>query len=190
MAVKRTKYQAALSHLTRAVELEPRSALVLAERGSVYLAINARDLAEDDFQKALTIAPDNASALAGRGLIRAMRRDLARAEQDAERACRSAEMTQRLSFLAARTFAVSFSHLAARGSLLSLDEARTMARYRRRAVELLDQSLALTPADQRASFWRDVIQRDPWLQLLSDQPRYRELNAQYARRLPAPAGGE
>jgi tetratricopeptide (TPR) repeat protein len=190
MAVKRTKYQAALSHLTRAVELEPRSALVLAERGSVYLAINARDLAEDDFQKALTIAPDNASALAGRGLIRAMRRDLARAEQDAERACRSAEMTQRLSFLAARTFAVSFSHLAARGSLLSLDEARTMARYRRRAVELLDQSLALTPADQRASFWRDVIQRDPWLQLLSDQPRYRELNAQHARRLPAPAGGE
>ena len=97
-------------------------------------------------------------------------------------------MTPRLAWLAARTFAVAYSQLAARGSLLSVDEGRNMVRYRRRALELVDRSLSLTAADQRASFWRDAIQADSWLRLLSDQPRYRELQRLYATTSAAAPG--
>jgi hypothetical protein len=113
--------------------------------------------------------------------------DLVQAEQDAERACRTGPMTQRLAWLASRTFAVSYGQLYARRPLVSLDESRNMVRYQRRALELLEQSLALTDADKRAEFWRDVIQGDPSLPLLGE--RFRELNERYAPTRPA-AGGE
>jgi tetratricopeptide (TPR) repeat protein len=186
----REEYQAATERLTQALRLEPGDAQTLAERGSTYLAIGARDLAEDDFNAALAADSTSARALAGRALIRALARDAAQAETDAERACRSGELTQRVAWLAARSFAVSFGHQMARGSLLSLDEGKTKIRYRQRAVELLEQSLALTPPDERAAFWRTSIHSDGWLRLLDGHPRYQELLNQYGTPKTAPAGGQ
>jgi tetratricopeptide (TPR) repeat protein len=179
--LERTDFPEALGELSKALALAPGDAGVLAERGSAYLAMGALRLALDDFQQALALDAQNVRALAGRGLIRAVQRNAAGAEADAELACRLGPPTQRITWLAARTYAICFAHLEARGRMVSVPEGDAKFRYRDRAVGLLDRALALTPENQRAGFWHEVIQGDSWLQLLEQHPRYRELQKQFQR---------
>ena len=50
-----------------------------------------------------------------------------------------------------------------------------------RAVELLQQALALCPVSQRASFWEDCIQADAALNPIRASPAFAQLTAQYPR---------
>ena len=164
-----------------ALDRENRStSATLAERGNIYLARSAYGLALADFEAALARDKDNANALAGRGLVRAMQKDFDGAEDDAERAWVIDRQTPRIAWMAARTLALVHARLRSQGTFVSVQESKDMVRYRKRAVELLEQALALTPPDEQGSFWRDVVQHDVWLSQLSDQPKYRELAQKYS----------
>ena len=177
ISAERDDYQRAIEFLSDALELEPNDSTTLAERGSFYIAIGARDLAEDDFDAALAVDSEQRQrpCRAGTDPCRAARRGPGRRGRRVGLPLRSRDAADRLDGGADVCRFVRAT--LARGSFVSLEESRNMGRYRRRAVELLDQSLALTPAAERASFWRVAIQSDPWLRLLSEHsPRYRELS--------------
>jgi tetratricopeptide (TPR) repeat protein len=173
-------FPAAIHLFGESLFFEPENPATLAERGAVYLAIGAIDLAADDFRAALARDGDNASALAGRGMIRAMRGDHEGAEDDAERAWAAGPQTPRFAWMAARTLAIVHGRLQSRGRFVSVEESKSMVRYRGRVAALLEQALERTPAVERPAYWRDAIAGDVWLSLLGDQPAIRDLKQKYA----------
>jgi tetratricopeptide (TPR) repeat protein len=190
MRVRQTDYPNAMRFFqdSLALDRDTRSAsATLVERGNVYLAIGANDLALADFQAALKLQKDNVSALAGRGLVRAMQRNIGGAEEDAEQAWAIGPPSPRVAWLAARTLAVIHTGLRSRGSFVSVQESKDMVRYRKRAMALVEQALILTPPNEQKAFWRNAVQRDPWLSQLSDQdPKYLELQQKYGPATAAP----
>jgi Tfp pilus assembly protein PilF len=178
----------AIELLSDSLAQDPRNPDTLAERGSVYLAMGALDVAADDFRAALAADATLPNALAGRGMIRAMRGDHEGAEEDAERAWAFGPQTQRYAWMAARTLAIVHGRLQSRGSFVSVEESKDMVRYRQRAIALLEQALLRAPPEKRPSLWREAIEEDVWFPLLSDQPAFRELKRKYAPSIrPAPA---
>jgi tetratricopeptide (TPR) repeat protein len=182
----RKDFPGAILALTEALRLDPSDADLLADRGSAYLAIGAWNPALDDFQAALTTQNDNVAALAGRAVVRAVKGDDAGAESDAEQALAAAEPTQRITWLAARSFALVYGRLASRGQFVSLEESKEKVRYRNRALILLQQALDLTAPEQRPAFWQAAVEQDAWFGLLREHPQYGELKRKYAPTAPEP----
>src|SRR5262249_30609239 len=64
------------------------------------------------------------------------------------------------------------------------DHQAQAARYRERAVELLQKSLDLRPENARQSFWRETVQKDSALDAIHKEPKYVRLEARYGRPSP------
>ncbi len=185
--VQHKDFPAAIGFLSEALALDEGNSETLAERGNVYLAIGALDLAAADFRSALMKDPKNAHALAGRGLIRAMRGNDG-AEEDAERAWAAGPQTPRLAWMAARTLAIVHGRLQMRGRFVSVEESKNMVRYRQRAAALFEQALLRTPEAQWPTYWQTAIESDPAFSHLRDQPAFQALKRKYAPEVkPAPA---
>jgi tetratricopeptide (TPR) repeat protein len=184
---KHNDFPSAIHLFGESLKLDPGNADTLAQRGSVYVAIGALDLALADFRAALAKDGKHANALAGRGLVRALRGDHEGAEDDAERAWALGPQTQRYAWMAARTLAIVHGRLQSRGRFVSVEESKNMVRYRQRVVALLEQALLQAPQGERPAYWRDTIEADAWLSLLRDQPAFQQLQRKYAPALkPAP----
>jgi tetratricopeptide (TPR) repeat protein len=153
-------YAGAVSDYTQALRLKPGDSLTHAYRGWVYLVQDALRPALHDFQAAIRLDPDNADAYTGRGYIRVRLGDAAGAVQDAEEALRRGPRTPRMVWNAARVYAQSVSVLDVKKPVPSGADLAIRTRHQNRALELLGEALALTPADQRGAFWQSYVQPD------------------------------
>jgi tetratricopeptide (TPR) repeat protein len=156
------QYPAAIEDFTKALELHPTSA-VQAYRGWTYLVAEAPKLALRDFELAIELDPKNADAYNGRGFARAKLGRHPEAVKDAMEALRQGPSSPRLLYNAARIY------------------AQCPAPYPRRALELVQQSLSLLPAEERRAFWSTHIQKDQALMALRRHPLFIELETELAR---------
>jgi tetratricopeptide (TPR) repeat protein len=151
-------------------------------RGWSYLR-EAPQLAQRDFEEAMRLNPNNGDAYAGRGYIRALMGKHREAVKDAEEAVKEAVKrgpgSPQLLLSAARIYAQALGHLPADGPSAELRQG-----YRKRAVELLGQSLDAVPAQGRPAFWRDGIAADAALALIRQDAEYQRLERTYGRPRP------
>ncbi|RKX70088.1 hypothetical protein DRP53_06205 [candidate division WOR-3 bacterium] len=88
VACHRKDYQKALSHFTRAINLNPGYGEVYANRGKVLLLLDRPEEALGDFNQAIRLNPEIASAYAGRAIINLRKNLVAAAIKDCDRALR------------------------------------------------------------------------------------------------------
>ncbi len=150
------KYPGAIEDFTKALELQPTSA-VQAYRGWMHVVCEAPKLAERDFQLAIELDPKNSDAYAGRGFVRAIAKQSQEAIEDAEEALRLGPRTPRLIYSAARI------HAQAAGAGDS------------RVFELISEALALLPDEQRSAFWTTQVRTDSALAAIRKHPRFVQL---------------
>jgi tetratricopeptide (TPR) repeat protein len=156
------RYPAAIEDYTRALEMQPTSA-VQAYRGWAHLVCDAPKLALRDFELAIELDPKNGDAYAGRGFVRAGLGYRADALHDAEEAMRLGPVSARLLYNVARV------------------HAQCGADGEARALELLRQALGALPADQRAAFWSTHVREDTALHALRPYPVYRQMEAEFSQ---------
>jgi serine/threonine protein kinase/lipoprotein NlpI len=160
--VKLGHYAEAISDFTLTLNRKA-DAVTFAYRGWAYLVTRTPQLALPDFEKALQLDPHFGDAFNGRGAARmklgTKPSDYRAAVADAAQAVRCGPTKDaRLWWNAAHIYAEAASRLEAERQ----DQAYTLsAEYRAQAVQLLRSALAVTPAAERASFWRKYIQADP-----------------------------
>ncbi|MBI2478347.1 MAG: tetratricopeptide repeat protein, partial [Planctomycetia bacterium] len=127
-------YPGAIEDFTKALELHPTSA-VQAYRGWMHVVVDAPKLAERDFALAIELDGSNGDAYNGRGFVRALQGDFSGAIEDAEKALTLGPRSPQLVYNAARIHAQS----ASPGDL--------------RVFDLIRESLALLPQEDRSAFW-------------------------------------
>ncbi|XP_051136717.1 TPR repeat-containing thioredoxin TDX [Andrographis paniculata] len=71
-AVSEGKYSEAIDHLTEAIMLNPKSAILYANRASIFVKLKKPNAAIGDANAALQINPDSAKGYKARGMARAM----------------------------------------------------------------------------------------------------------------------
>src|SRR5262249_47086745 len=135
----------AVEDLTTAIRMKPNAELYAA-RGWIHLVCQAPKLAHHDFDKAIHLDAKNADAFSGRGYSAALLSRVPDAVSDAEKALQLGSQTPRLVYNVARIFA-------------QLSAGRP--EHHERAVQLIQRALSLTPADQRATFWKQYVLSDP-----------------------------
>ena len=113
----------------------------------------------DDFDAALKLNPNDADALAGRGtalMMRGRAADVAEATAAAEKSLRPRPWT------VPRLMACAGIYARAAGVLEAANDPEA-GRCLRRALGLLREAMALVPAKERPTFWRDGVLTDPAL---------------------------
>jgi serine/threonine protein kinase/lipoprotein NlpI len=160
--VKLGRYADAIADFTLVLSLKEDS-VTHAYRGWAYLVSKAPQLALPDFDKAIQLDPNNGDAYNGRGAARVkLGVSLSQYQEaiaDAEKALYyGPKKDPRLLWNAAGIYAQAAARLDAERQD---PVVRLRTHYREQAVHLLRQALNLTPAAERASFWRKCIQADP-----------------------------
>jgi tetratricopeptide (TPR) repeat protein len=171
----------AIEDYSQALILQPHQSMVHAHRGWAYLVSGAAQLALDDFERAIQDDSSNGDAYYGRGNALAELGNYRDAVDDAENALHHGEPTPRMLYLAARIYAHAADLVITKAPRRTLGLPRISSQYTVRAQGLLRRALEKLPAEQRASFWRDVIQADPTLRVINRLPGFAELG----RSLPA-----
>jgi tetratricopeptide (TPR) repeat protein len=172
--------QAALGDYTLALEIEPGNAALHLARGQTYLASQAPQLAEHDFEEAVKQQPTNNAAFLGRGMARVKLGQHAAAVADAEKALQLGPRTSRLAYHAAGIIALAAGRLDADGGEATWQKAQTRLAYQDRALDLVRQALEMLDPDQRAFFWRDTVRRDAALGAIRHSVGFTQLDRQYS----------
>jgi tetratricopeptide (TPR) repeat protein len=172
------RFADALDDFTHALNLERTvkpDATLLAQRGWVYVATDAPQLALRDFDRALVLDPKLGTALTGRGFVRVLAGDLKPGLDDAEKALLdlqgdpgSAE-GPRICYNAARIYAQAAARASAADRRVCTE----------RAVQLLEKAIELLPAARRASFWQTTVRSDGALGAVQGSEAYRRLARLY-----------
>jgi len=173
---QRREYAAAVEAYTQALLLR-RDADILTNRGWAYLMQDAVRPALDDFDAALKLNANDADALAGRGtalMMRGRATDVAEATAAAEKSLRPRPWT------APRLMACARIYTRAAGVLEAAKDPEA-GHCLRRALELLREAMALVPANERPTFWRDGVLTDPVLLPLQRTPGMLDLQRAYGR---------
>jgi tetratricopeptide (TPR) repeat protein len=171
--MKLGKYPEAVEDYTRALERVP-DADVYQHRGWAHFFCDAWKLALRDFSKAIERDPGAGDAYTGRGLARVMLGDYRGAVADAEAALRRKPRTPEMM----HNLACIFAQAVARAKE---DRYSLAARYRRRALEAVRQTLMMLRPQERASFWQDKILPDAALAPIRHAPEFQRLRDEYAR---------
>jgi tetratricopeptide (TPR) repeat protein len=158
------KYPGAIDDYTKALELQPTSA-VQAYRGWAHAICDAPKLALRDFQIAIDLDPKNGDAYNGRGFVLAGQGQYREAVRNAEAALRHGPPSPRLVYNAARIYA------QCPGGANDL-----------RAIELIREALGLLPAAERAGFWAKYIEEDGALRAIRRQVGFLRLEAEMGRK--------
>jgi eukaryotic-like serine/threonine-protein kinase len=151
--VERGQYPGAIDDFTKALELEPTSA-VRAYRGWTHLVVGAPQLALRDFELAIELDPSNGDAYSGRGFVRASQGHYREALHDAAEALGRGPTSSRLLYNVARIY------------------AQCPGPYRDRAVALIEEALSSLPAPERRPFWSTHIRSDTALATLRRHPAF------------------
>jgi tetratricopeptide (TPR) repeat protein len=174
----------AIEDYSQALILQPHQPMVHAHRGWAYLVSGAAQLALDDFERAVQDDPSNGDAYNGRGNALVMLGKYRDAVDDAENALHHGEPTPRMLYLAARIYAQAADLAITEASRRTLGLPRISSQYTARAQVLLRRALEKLPAEQRASFWRDVIQGDPTLRVILRHADFAELGRSFSATEP------
>ncbi|MGE3804397.1 MAG: protein kinase [Gemmataceae bacterium] len=169
----------AIEDYTQALALEPDSAALLRYRGWAFLVTRAYVLALRDFDKSLKLDPDNGDAYSGRSFARASLGQEEQGVADAFKSLKLGGRSQRLLYNAARSLAQ-----ASLGAKLNAQpgdaQALKLARqYQEVACSLLAEALEKVSPDQRAAYWRDVVDKDKTLAPLHRLAPFERLVGKY-----------
>ena len=181
--VGRTDFAGAIADYTLALASRPDWVQVHAHRGWAYLFANAPELAFQDFDAVVRFAPADPDGYGGRGAARVRLRQHRAAASDVEESLRRGEQTPRRLYNAARTYAQAVAVAAAEVGRRGHEASRDAQAYEARAATLLGRTLERTPADRRATFWREIVEPDDALAALRKRPRFAPL----ARMAAAPS---
>jgi serine/threonine protein kinase/tetratricopeptide (TPR) repeat protein len=159
-------YKAAIEDCTQAIALRKSSAPLLAKRAELYLITESFKLALREFEEVIKLDPASADAYAGMGMARVAMGEYTEAVADAAKALRMPEPTDKRLYNAARIYAKAAVAASADVRKNGLDAVAIVNRYQEQAIALIRQVVLNRPANQRASFFRDVVHTDPALQSL------------------------
>jgi serine/threonine protein kinase/Tfp pilus assembly protein PilF len=148
---------------TRVLELTPDAAAVVVSRGWTYLALEAPGLALRDFDQAIRIDPAGSDAYNGRGFARARLGRCREAVEDAEKAVQLSPRQSRTLYNAARTLAQAAQRLEADPAEQTPSGRAERRRCQEKALVYLEEAVELLPAEERSSFCRHTLERDPAL---------------------------
>jgi tetratricopeptide (TPR) repeat protein/tRNA A-37 threonylcarbamoyl transferase component Bud32 len=162
----RGDYAGAIDDYSHALYLHGGQPRLLSARGWAWVFSDAPRQALHDFDKALRHDASNSEAHSGRGLALVQLGDHAAAIAAAEESLRHDPPTARRAYNAARIYAQAAVAAAAEAREKGRLAVLMVERYQDRAVVLLKLALERTPAERRASFWRDQISADPALRPL------------------------
>jgi eukaryotic-like serine/threonine-protein kinase len=180
--VGQNNFAGAIDDYTHALVLRPDEAQTLRYRGLAYYFANSPELSLRDFEEAVRLEPDNAEGYSGRAAAKVRLRRHREAALDAEESLRRAEPTPPRLYDAARTYAQATAVAAAEVVRRGRPALRESLAYEARAAELLARALDETPAADRMSFWRKIVEPDETMAKL----RKRADLARRARAAPTP----
>jgi tetratricopeptide (TPR) repeat protein len=167
-------YPGAIYDLSRALDLKPDQpadqAALHAERGWVYVALGAAQIARPDFEAAIRLHPDGGEAYAGRGYARVRQGKYLEAVADAQKALDLRPLTQRTCYNAARIYAQAAALAQADQTLPSrMERTRQALSYQQAAVQLLIAAAGFATPEPPAKVWADVW-IDPALEPIRGDP--------------------
>jgi eukaryotic-like serine/threonine-protein kinase len=177
--VKRNDFAGAIEDYTVALSMRPGVSSLYCRRGWAYLVSGAVQLARHDFGEAIRLDPSSGEAHSGRGSARIALGQFREAAADAEESVRRGEPEPRMLYNAARTLAQAAEAASGEVGRRGRSDLATVRRYQDRALQLLGQALQRTAVDQRATFWRDVVQTDQALRFIRRLPGYAQIAAKY-----------
>jgi tetratricopeptide (TPR) repeat protein/tRNA A-37 threonylcarbamoyl transferase component Bud32 len=170
-------YAAAIDDYSRAIAIAPTAA-TYTQRGWLYALRGSPLFGLQDFDKALSLEPQNADAHCGRGLTLAYLGRHAEATDAAERSLDLGEPGFRHAYKVAAVFAA-----AAPRVVLSAQERKAQGpsvgqlrvRYLARACELVEHALTHEGGDDHDDLWLTHVENDPHFQPLLAEPEFRRL---------------
>jgi tetratricopeptide (TPR) repeat protein len=177
--VKRNDFAGAIEDYTVALSLRPGVSNLYCRRGWAYLVSGAAPLARRDFEEAIRLDPSSGEAYGGRGSAQIALGRFREAAADAEESVRRGVPEPRTLYNAARTLAQAASAASGEVGRRGGSDVTTVRRFQDRALQLLGQALQRTAPDQRAAFWRDVVQTDQALRIIRRLPDYARSAAEY-----------
>jgi tetratricopeptide (TPR) repeat protein len=170
-------YPGAIRDYGRALEIRPGDHHLLEDRGWAYLHFDSPKLALLDFEAALKIDPADANAYSGRGTAHARLGNYRAAVADARQALQLGKTDPRLTYNAARIYALA-APLAAADPAANGRSARSLAAgYQDIALQLIREAVQRESPDRRAAFWREIIQPDPALSAIRRRLNFEDLIA-------------
>ena len=169
------RYAEAQTDYTRALELNANGA-TYAARGWCFLVADSPKLALADFEESLRRTPAQSDAYAGRGLCRVLLSESQSAIADAEEALRQGPDSPRLFYNVARIYAQAVLTSRSRVNA-DVPNVRTC---HERAVQTLNQALAMQSAPEAAHFWQSVVETDKALNPIRQTTAFRQLAGRYS----------
>jgi tetratricopeptide (TPR) repeat protein len=170
------KYPEAAEDFGRALEREPDAEGHL-RRGWAYFFADAPRFALRDFAKAIELGSPASEAYTGRGLAQTAlgnyRDAVADAELALERPPATPEMMHNLACIFAQSAAQALTDPGER------DKQTLATAFRRRALELVRNSLQMLKPEKRSAFWRDKVFPDRALRSIHDEQGFKQLVEQY-----------
>ncbi len=174
-------YRAAIRNYSQALEIRPDDGRSLVHRGWAYLVLDSPRLALGDFDAAIKLDPADSDAINGRGTAHVRLGDHRAAAADAREALRLGRTSARITYNAARIYAMAAS-VAANDAGENGRVSRLMTtQYQDTAVRLVRDAIEREAPEKRASFWRDTIQSDPALKAIRRRLKFDELLATHKK---------
>jgi tetratricopeptide (TPR) repeat protein len=170
-------YPEAIRDYGRALELHPDDRGLLIRRGWAYLVFDSPRLALGDFDAAIKLDPANCDAYNGRGTAHVRLGDHRLAVADAREALRLTKANPRVTYNAARIYALAASITAAEVGEMGRQARLLSSEYQDTALQLIRKALEQEAPEKRAGFWRDTIQPDPALKAIRRRLKFEDLIA-------------
>jgi eukaryotic-like serine/threonine-protein kinase len=173
----RNDYAGAIQDYSRALEISPQDARLLVHRGWAYVLFDSPKPALVDFDAAAKLDPADPDARNGRGMAHARLGDHRAAVADAREALRLGKADSRVTYNAARIYAVAASAAAAEPGEKGRLGRPISSHYQDIAVQLIREALGQEPPAKRAGFWQDAIEPDPALKAIKRRLNFKALIA-------------
>ncbi len=145
-------YPAAIRDYSRALEIRPDDGRLLVHRGWAYLVFDSPRLALDDFDAAIKLDPAESDAFNGRGTAHVRLGDHRAAVADAREALRLGKTSPRVTYNAARIYAMAASVAASEVGEKGRVSRLLPSQYQDIAVRLIRDAL-----DRESPEKRDVV---------------------------------
>jgi tetratricopeptide (TPR) repeat protein len=171
----RNDYLGAIRDYGRALEIRPDDARLLAQRGWAYVVYDAPKLALADFEAALKLEPANSDFYTGRGTAKALLGDHGAAVADARAALRNAAADPRVTYNAARIYAIAASVAGTALGEKGRQARQLSTKYEDIAVQLIRERIEREAPEKRAALWRQTVLPDPALKAIRRRLRFEDL---------------
>jgi tetratricopeptide (TPR) repeat protein/tRNA A-37 threonylcarbamoyl transferase component Bud32 len=170
----------AINLYTTALRLNVRDTKTRGYRGWAYLESGANRLALEDFEVCLREQPASTEYLTGRAAAHVRLRQVSEAVADAQAAENEGRLTDRLRYHLSCVYALAAVQTALEtGTGRNRQAEQRIARYENRALLHLNRVLEEQPAQERARFWRDRVEKDPTLSGIRGGRMYAQMAKKY-----------